>query len=151
MIGLPLAPCHRFPADAKAAFFTLHAKRDAEFVKRLPALIDRGVPILLTQNVATDLAGRVNLERPNVHILRFDGKARTMLKLPQPELRELRAKMLKPFGVTFDAPAGVALYLFEDGSWTIENFNDAAAPVALNGEAIHLPLRQWLHRWKDDR
>ena len=29
MLGVPLVPCHEFPADAPAAFFSVHALKDA--------------------------------------------------------------------------------------------------------------------------
>ena len=29
MLGMPLVPCHEFPADAPAAFFSVHALKDA--------------------------------------------------------------------------------------------------------------------------
>ncbi len=32
MLGLPLVPCHEFPTNAPAAFFSIHALKDAQFV-----------------------------------------------------------------------------------------------------------------------
>ena len=48
----------------------------------------------------------------------------------------------------FKAPNRVALYLFEDGSGAVENFNDAEATVEWNGERLKIPARGWVHRWK---
>ncbi len=45
------------------------------------------------------------------------------MEMDQASLLKLRNKMLKPFGIIFDAPAKVALYLIGD-SIVIENFND---------------------------
>ena len=56
-----------------------------------------------------------------------------LLDLPQGDLDALRQWLLKPLGLTFKAPNRVALYLFADGSWVVENFNDRAVTVELDG------------------
>ena len=58
--------------------------------------------------------------------------------------------MLRPLGHTFRAPNRVALYLFADGSWVIENFRDEAADVELDGTTRTVAPRGWLAHWKDD-
>jgi hypothetical protein len=50
--------------------------------------------------------------------------------------------------VSFDAPGRVGLYLFDNGSWVLENFTDEPAAVTLNGESLTLPARGWRQRWK---
>lgn len=60
----------------------------------------------------------------------------------------MRKPMLKPFKCEFSAPNGVALYLFEDGSWVIENFTDQPANVTLSGRAISVAARGWAKEWK---
>ena len=35
MLGLPLVPVHEFPADAPAAFFSVHALKDPDFAAKL--------------------------------------------------------------------------------------------------------------------
>jgi hypothetical protein len=42
----------------------------------------------------------------------------------------------------------VALYLFSDGSWVIENFNDQPASVILHGKALEIGARDWQYDWK---
>jgi hypothetical protein len=42
----------------------------------------------------------------------------------------------------------VALYLFDDGSWVIENFNDAAVQVKLDGDPNQVEGRGWIMHWR---
>ena len=35
MAGLPLGPCHEFPEEAPAAFFSVHALKDAQTAFRM--------------------------------------------------------------------------------------------------------------------
>lgn len=147
MLGFPLVPCHEFPSGAKAAFFSVHAMKDPDVVGRLAAFVGAGKPVLVTDGLAERLAGKVSLDAPNVRILRVTGASNSLLALPQAELDALRAAMLKPLGQELRAPNRVGLYLFEDGSWVIENFNDEAVTVRLNGETHQVSARQWKHHW----
>jgi hypothetical protein len=63
-------------------------------------------------------------------------------------LDELRAPLLRPLKTSFRAPNKVALYLFRDGSWVVENFKDVEAKVELNGAPLSVPGRGWQYRWK---
>jgi hypothetical protein len=42
----------------------------------------------------------------------------------------------------------VALYLFKDGSWVVENFTDRPAEVELNGQKLTVAARGWELRWR---
>jgi hypothetical protein len=148
MLGVPLVPCHEFPADARAAFFSVHALKDPGLVGKLSRLVSAGKPVLLTDGLAQKLAGKLKLDAPNVRVLPVKGDPKRLLELPQAELDALRAPLLRPFGCRVEAPNGVAVYLFADGSAVIENFNDRAATVRLNGAAHDLPARGWVQRWK---
>ena len=64
----------------------------------------------------------MHLDVPQVRILPVKGDPKSLLELPQAELDAVRAAILRPLGHTFRAPNRVALYLFADGSWVIENF-----------------------------
>ena len=83
-----------------------------------------------------------------MRILPVKGDPKSLLKLPQAELDAIRAPLLRPFGRTFQAPNRVALYLFADGSWVIENFNDEPATVKLDDASRTVPAREWLLHWK---
>ncbi|MBU6402588.1 MAG: hypothetical protein KGS61_19895, partial [Verrucomicrobia bacterium] len=148
MLGLPLAPCHEFPAKAPAAFFSVHALKDANFAAELAAYIAAGKPALLTDGLAKRIEGQVNLESPNVRILAVKGDPKSLLELSNPELDNLRVHLLRPFQISFKAPNRVGLYLFSDASWVVENFTDEPAAVELNGQALSVPARGWTYRWK---
>jgi hypothetical protein len=44
---------------------------------------------------------------------------------------------------TFQAPNQVALYLFTQGGWVVENFNDSPVEVVLNGRRFSVEARGW--------
>jgi hypothetical protein len=148
MLGLPLVPCHEFPASAPAAFFSEHALRDREFASRLAAYITAGKPVLLTDGLAQHLTLSVNLSAPNVHVLPVKGDPKSVLQLPQADLDALRAPLLRPLKTTFRAPNQVALYLFKGGSWVVENFTDQPVNVELNGRTLTIGAREWTYQWQ---
>jgi hypothetical protein len=148
MVGLPLVPCHEFPAEARAAFFSIHALKDPDLADRLSALVATGSPVLLTDGLAQRLAGKIRPDAENIHVLPVKGNPRSLLNLPQTELARIRQPLLRPFGRCFEAPNRVALYLFEDGSWAIENFNDEPADVMLDSMPQRITPRGWLYHWQ---
>lgn len=148
MLGLPLVPCHEFPEQAPAAFFSVHALKDPRLVPRLGAFIAAGKPVLLTDGLAARLTNAVNLTASNVHVLPVKGDPKRLLELNPAELEAWRAPLLRAVGVQFSAPNRVALYLFHDGSWVVENFNDEPVDVTLNGQRLELAARAWQYRWR---
>ncbi len=148
MLGLPLVPCHEFPTNAPAAFFSVHALKDKDFAAKLTRFIATGKPVLLTDGLTQRLEGKVNLNAPNVHVLPVKGDPKSLLQLSQEELDALRAPLLRPLKTTFHAPNKVALYLFRDGSWVVENFNDEESKVELNGKPLTVAARGWVYQWK---
>ena len=148
MLGLPLVPCHEFPTNAPAAFFSSHALKDGALAAKLAAFIGAGKPVLLTDGLARQLTHEMKLDAPNVHVLPVKGDPKLLLQLSREQLDELRPPLLRPLRATFRAPNQVALYLFRDGSWVVENFNDEAVTVELNHEPQTIPGRGWTYRWK---
>ena len=148
MMGLPLVPCHEFPADAQAAFFSVHAMKDPQLSDKLTAFIAASKPVLITDGLAAALAGKVNLDKPNVRTLSVKGDPKLLLKLTAEELDAIRTPLLKPLGVAFRGPNRVGFYLFKDGSWVVENFNDDPAAVEVGGAAKTIAPRGWLYEWK---
>ena len=148
MLGLPLAPCHEFPTNAPAAFFSMHALKDADFSTNLADFIGTGKPVLLTDGLSQRLTGNVKLDVPNVRVLPAKGDPKSLLQLAQKDLDELREPFLRPIKSTFRAPNQVALYLFRDGSWVVENFNDEPVKAELAGQALTVPARGWQYQWK---
>ena len=150
MLGLPLVPCHEFPADAPAAFFSMHALKDPRLAAELGAFIKAGKPVLLTDGLARALAGQgqLQLDAENVHVIAVKGDPKSLLEAGQPELDALRVPLLRPFHAAFRAPNKVGLYLFADGSWVVENFNDTEARVELNGKPQTVAARGWVQHWQ---
>ena len=130
MLGLPLVPTARIDTDAKAAFFPVHALQDPEFPDKLKKMIAAKKPILLTDGLAGRLDG-VDLDGGNVTILKVNGDPKNLLKLTREDLRPIRAKLLAPFGIKFDAPNKVALYLIGENCAIVENFNDETIDAVL--------------------
>jgi hypothetical protein len=148
MLGLPLLPCHTFPDEARAAFFSLHALADPRLPEKLSEFVASGKPVLVTDGLAKRLAGKVRLDAPNVVTLPVKGDPRSLLALPRDVLDRLREPLLRPFGRRFEADGRVALYPFDDDSYVIENFNAAPAAVKLDGAPQSVPARGWVRHWK---
>ncbi len=148
MLGLPLVPGHEFPTRAPAAFFSVHALKDPAFTTKVAKFILSGKPVLITDGLAQQLSGKISLEASNVHVLPVKGDPKSLLELKQKELDDLRSVLLPPFKVAFQAPNKVALYLFRDGSWVVENFNDEPVSVKLNQQIMKVEPRSWIHHWK---
>jgi hypothetical protein len=143
MLGLPLVPCHEFPADAPAAFFSVHALKDGALVERLRRYVATGRPVLVTDGLAAVLKGKVDWDRPNVEVLEARGDPKTLIELEQPVLDRLRARLLKPFRLDLGSPNKVALCLFEDGSWVVSNFNDERVEITVDGVDLSVEARGW--------
>jgi hypothetical protein len=148
MLGVPLLPCHTFPTDAPAGFFSLHALKDPQLIDQLSSFIDAGKPTLLTDGLAKRLQSKMNLQRDNVLIVPVNGDPKSLLELPQTELDTWRQVLLAPLSVQFKAPNRVGLYLFSDGSWVVENFQDEPVTVQLNGQSLEVGPRDWKSDWR---
>jgi len=148
MLGLPLVPCHEFPANEAAAFFPIHSLKDPDLIAKLSTFIKAGKPTLLTDGLAEALTNRIRLDVANVHILHVRQDPKSLLEISQPQLDQLRQPLMRPFKTSFQAPARVSLYLFKDKSWVIENFRDEPAEVQLNGKTLTVPARAWRCDWR---
>ncbi|OHB73762.1 MAG: hypothetical protein A2Z25_00770 [Planctomycetes bacterium RBG_16_55_9] len=130
MLGLPLAPAATIKADAEAAFFPVHALKDPAFADKLQRMLAANKPVLITDGLAKRLPG-LNLENKNLTILKVNGNPRSLLNLTRDELNPIRNKLLAPFGLRFDAPNKVALYLIGEHGLIVENFNDEPIDATL--------------------
>ncbi len=148
MLGLPLIPCHQFPEDAQAAFFSLHALKDPELAERISRFIRSAKPALITDGLASRLKGKIDLQASNLRILKVNGAPKSLLQMPAGEVNALRELFLKPFQTVFQAPGGIGFYLFRDGSWVMENFNDQSSHVKLNDQELTVQARGWLYHWR---
>lgn len=148
MMGVPLVPCHEFPAGAPAGFFSVHAMKDPKLAERLAEFIAAGKPVLVTDGLAGKLAGKVDLGASNVRVLAVRGDPKSLLSLSQPDLDAIRLPLLRPLGRRLESPNRVGLYLLADGSWVVENFNDQPVTVQLDGKPLAIPARGWRYEWK---
>jgi hypothetical protein len=123
MLGLPLVPAAEIDTNAKAAFFPVHALKDPLFPDKLKKMLDAKKPILITDGLAKRLTS-INLDAENLIVLKVGGNPQNLLKLTREELKPIRTKLLAPFGMKFDAPNKVALYIIGDNCLIVENFND---------------------------
>jgi hypothetical protein len=130
MLGLPLVPDAEIRSDAKAAFFPVHSLKDPEFQAKLKRMLAAGKPVLITDGLAGRL-GDVNLDDESLVILKVNGKPRSLLELTREELRPIRDKLLLPWGIKFDAPNKVALYIIDEDYMIVENFNDEPVDAML--------------------
>jgi hypothetical protein len=128
MLGLPLVPKAEI-INAEAVLLSVHALKDQQLVPKLKQMMDAGTPLLVTDGLRDRLGDQIALEADNIQILRVSGEPRSLLKMDRASLLNLRKKMLKPFGITFDAPNKVSLYLIGDDHIVIENFNDEGVDV----------------------
>ena len=125
MLGLPLIPTASISTDAKAAFLSVHSLKDPALSDKLQTMLAAGKPVLITDGLAQKL-GTIDLKKENLVVLEVKGKPRDLLELTRDQIRPIRDKLLAPFGMKFDAPNKVALYLIGDHHLVIENFNDSA-------------------------
>jgi hypothetical protein len=123
MLGLPLVPEVDIK-PSKAVFLSAHALKDQDLIPKLKKMIEDKTPLLITDSLRDMLKGKIDLSDGNVQILEVNGDPWSILNLDRDYLLNLRNKMLKPFGIIFDAPNKVALYLIGDEYIIIENFND---------------------------
>jgi len=140
MLGLPLVPASEIDADAKAAFFPVHALKDPSFSDKLKKMLSAKKPILITDGLAKRL-GNIDLNAENLITLKVNGNPRNLLKLTREELLPIRNKLLAPFGIKFDAPNKVALYLIGETCLVVENFNDEPVDVWLEFSKVVKPQK----------
>ena len=93
-------------------------------------MLTAGKPVLITDGLSERLPG-LDLDNDSLLVLKVGGNPRGLLSLTREQLRVIRDKMLAPFGMKFDGPNKVALYLIGDDCSIIENFNDEAVDVSV--------------------
>ncbi len=148
MLGLPLVPSHKFTESSPTAFFSVHSLKENGFVDKLNRYIQNGKTVLITDGLAKRIGNKINLNLPNVVLLKVNGAPKSLLQLSQQQINELQAKVLKPFKVNFKSGNKVGFYLYSDGSYVIENFNNEPVDVELNGKILKIDSRGWIYEWK---
>ncbi len=130
MLGLPLVPVAEISTDAEAAFFSVHALKEPDLSSKLEKMLDAGKPLLITDGLAERLSN-INTDAENLTVLKVNGNPRSLLKLSRRQLNPIRNRLLAPFGIRFDAPNKVALYLIGEQCLVVENFNDEPVDISL--------------------
>ena len=136
MLGLPLVPKEQIDLNAKAAFFPVQILKDPDFHKKLDKLLVNNIPVLVTDGLANHI--ELTEQYDNLYVLDVGSDTKNLLRLDQEDLNSIRNSMLAPFGVKFDAPSMVSLYLMGDDLIVIENFRDETVSVTLETE---FPMR----------
>jgi hypothetical protein len=131
MMGFPLVPDDHINTNATSAIFTVHALKEPGFSGRLKTMLDAGKPVVITDELAKLLSDQSLLKNKNLAILKVGGDPKKLLKMSQEEINPLRAMLLAPMGMTFEAPNKVSLYLLGKSTVVIENFNDTKVDVTL--------------------
>ena len=88
--------------------------------------------VLITRGLANHLENVDTYD--NLEVLQVDVNRHNLLGLSREELNPVRNKVLAPFGIKFDAPSMVSLYLMGDDVIVIENFRDESVSVTLETE-----------------
>ncbi len=135
MLGLPLVPLVEIDRDDPAVFLSVHSMKDPQLTAKLSHLIEQGSSVLVTDELANKLPPALKNRLKANQRLKTPDDLWALMDLPRERLRDIRKNMLKPLGLTFDAPSRVALYLFDKDIAVIENFNNEKAVVSLNVES----------------
>ncbi len=147
-LGIPLIPCHEFPVDAPAAFFSMHILVEPDCRNKLRAFVATGRPVLMTHTLAKAVSADIGDNQVNVSVLPADVNTKSVWSVPAHVADGIRAPLLKAFALTLECPSGVSFYPFHDGSWVLENFTNEPVVARLNGQSIEIAPRGWCYRWK---
>jgi hypothetical protein len=132
MLGLPLVPKEKIDMNARAAFFPVQILKDPDWHYKLNQFLTDNRPVLITDGLADYIEDSDQYN--NLHILNVNVNPLNVLGMEREELNVIRNKMLAPFGVKFDAPTMVSLYLIGEDLIVIENFRDETVSVTLETE-----------------
>jgi hypothetical protein len=132
-LGIPFVPDSKVNEQASSAVFTVLALKDPDFIDKFQRIVNKGTPLVLTDGLAKRMADHpAFLNNANVTVLPISGSPKTVLNLSRELIKVYRDKLLAPFGIKFDAPSKVELYLFGDNTFVVENINDTAVDVSLD-------------------
>ena len=132
-LGLPLIPAHEIDENAQSAVFAVQALKEPNFPSSLQRMLGKGTPVVITDGLAKRLTSYPELlQNKNLTVLKVNGSSRGLLKMTREEIKPFRDKLLAPFGIKFDAPSKVELYLFGDNHFVVENINDETVDIMLD-------------------
>jgi hypothetical protein len=132
MLGIPLVPAEKIDTDAEAAFFPIQILKDPEYRDKINRMLEENKPVMITDGLASYM--EITGQPGNLIVLDVNGDPKNLLGIDRKDLFEIRKELLAPFGISFDAPSRVALYLYEDDLVVIENFRDEDVMVTFESE-----------------
>ncbi len=136
-LGIPFVPASKVDEQAKSVVFPVQVLKDTDIVAKFGRMANKGTPIVITDGFAKRFAVHIAyLNNANVSVLPVNGSPKTLLNIPRQQIKFYRDKLLAPFGLKFDAPAKVELYLFGDDTFVVENINDESVDVSLDFQHV---------------
>ena len=143
MLGLPLVPATEIHKDGQAFFLPVHTAKDPAFAEKIKDLLDKDIPVLISDELAEKMPAILKERIGKNQIINTPKDLWELMDIPPEQLKAIRSAMLKPFGIEFNAPSRVALYLFDSDTAVIENFNDKPVEASIqfkSASSISSPL-----------
>lgn len=131
MLGLPLVPAEALDPNAESVLLGQQVLRQPNAFQIITAYRDAGTPVLLTETLMRQLPASIQEDPGRLQVLPVPDDKWEWMDIDAEGIDLSRDVMLQPFGIEFDAPSRVALYLFGDELVALENFNNQNADVRL--------------------
>jgi hypothetical protein len=153
MAGFPVIAAHRYRGGEPGYVFGHHILHDPGWRWSGEGLLDSGIPVLVSPSFLERALQEARLMGyPESEVRRQIielPEAGEIASLPPGDLNALRDRACRRLGLTFHAPADVALYLFDDDLVIVESFRDepAECELALRGwsgfdHALQMPAAE---------
>lgn len=139
MLGLPLVPAETIDAQAKAALLGHQILHEQDAIENVQAFHNAGKPVLITDTLLNELPEEIQTNPKSFTEIHVPNDKWEWMDYAQEELNQARNTMLKPFGVQFNAPSRVSLYLFGETVYGIENFNNEPVQIQLTVDGEKKP------------
>jgi len=143
MLGIPLTADVQFPSAAPALVITEHAVADTALSTELVDYVQQGKPILVTSSAWRRLPPETQAALERAHAVQLPlvvgakthygvlDSVRQLAAMSPADIDALRRPILTSLGIRFSAPTNVALYLYGDDKFVVENFRDDAVTVRI--------------------
>jgi hypothetical protein len=150
MAGFPVIAAHRYRGGAPGYVFGSHILHDPGWRWSGEGLLDSGIPVLVSpafldralQEARANGYPESEVRRQVVEL----PEAAEIASLPPDQLDALRDRACRRLGLTFHAPADVAIHLFGDDLLVVASFRDEPAECELAlrgwdgfGHALQMP------------
>ncbi|MEW6238923.1 MAG: hypothetical protein AB1656_26360 [Candidatus Omnitrophota bacterium] len=122
LLGWPLAPLSRIDVSYPAVLFAAPSWQSDIFPAQFDEFLEEKKPIALTGNLRHMLQVKGIHFPESIAILEIPQETQRLLELNSALLQSWRDRLLYPLGLRVSGPAGVSLYLFDNGLLAVENF-----------------------------